>query len=364
MKLADREKNQYQGEIVADIYGRRRGDTMEKGLAEADDEDDFTAKLLSCQPRWEKLCSGFYDWFVTHRKRDFIASVIKSAREGTNVSGIYYQNDIESKHAVQKRIQYFQGKTLTDALETIKALIEREESDEIMALYGNGNYVLSSAYKSWFMPRWHSLSPEEKRRYFERFCSAKPSIESTFSKPANSGRKANHRVRSRSDAAPTILIDRVTPATTPTLVTSSQPVMPMESLGPADLSISFQDPRVDPEPVFELYLKKNLPSSVKTCQGKCNADITNEPKHKLVVKSVGSRPYWKNGKEMTSHGPLYIHFHGSCLKRYDRNRYYAPQEQFDWTRIHVHETTYKDLTDPKEVAFVMNMGVPWNPPRQ
>ena len=67
---------------------------------------------------------------------------------------------------------------------------------------------------------------------------------------------------------------------------------------------------------------------------------------------------------MTLHGPLYIHFHGSCLKRYDRNRYYAPQEQFDWTRIHVHETTYKDLTDPKEVAFVMNMGVPWNPPRQ
>ena len=102
---------------------------------------------------------------------------------------------------------------------------------------------------------------------------------------------------------------------------------------------------------------------MKTCQGKCNSDITNEPKHKLVVKSVGSRTYWKNGKEVCTHGPLYIHFHSSCLKRYDNNQYYAPQEQFDWKRIQVHETTYKDLVDPKEIAFVINMGVPWNPPQ-
>ena len=63
---------------------------MENGLANADDVDDFTAKLESCKLKWEKMCPGFYDWFVTHRKKDFISSVIRSAREGTNVKGIYY----------------------------------------------------------------------------------------------------------------------------------------------------------------------------------------------------------------------------------------------------------------------------------
>ena len=257
MKVSNDLKTQYQEEIVADIYGRRRGDTMENGLIEADNEDDFTAKLASCQLKWEKLCPGFYDWFLTHRKKDFITSVIKSARVGTNVSGIYYQNDIESKHAVEKRIQHFKGKKLPDALETIETLFEREESDEILALYGNGNYVLAPAYKSWFTPKWHSMSVDEKKKYYGRFCSSKPSLESTFPKPARAGKKANQRVRSRSDAAPTISIDRVT-VTTPTFITSSQPVTSIASLGPTDLSISFQDPRVDPEPVFELFLKKNL----------------------------------------------------------------------------------------------------------
>lgn len=71
----------------------------------------------------------------------------------------------------------------------------------------------------------------------------------------------------------------------------------------------------------------------------------------------------RNGKEVTTYGPLYIHFQSSCLKRYDQSTYYAPQEEFDWKRLDVHDTTYRDLDDPKDIAFVVHLGVPWNPPQ-
>ena len=95
--IADNNKASYKKEIIWDIYGKRTSDILEKGTADATDSDDFHAKLLSLEPRSEKLCLGFYNWFLTHRKKEFLQSVIQSAREGTNVVGLLYQNDIESE---------------------------------------------------------------------------------------------------------------------------------------------------------------------------------------------------------------------------------------------------------------------------
>jgi hypothetical protein len=108
LKLSDQTKALCKKELIWDIYGKRSSvECFENGIAEAIDEMDFNAKLISLKPRWDKLCPGFYAWFLKNRKSDFISSVIQSAREGTNVQGLYYQNDIESQHAREKRIQNF-----------------------------------------------------------------------------------------------------------------------------------------------------------------------------------------------------------------------------------------------------------------
>ena len=375
MKLSDKDKEHYQKEILADIYGQRLGDVVENGLAESDDEDVFNAKLISLEPKWEKLCQGFYGWFCTHRKKDFVTSVIRSARLGTNVCGLFYQNDIESKHAKQKRIQAYKVGSVLDAVETIKALYEREETEEKLSFYGNGSCVLAPAYKHWFTQRWHSFSLEEKEKYYKSFCSSSPVIENLFNKPDNAGRKGNQRIRVRPSEAPCISVDRITP----TFVTSTQATLPVSPASPTQLGspisatspvqpdsassteISFLDPRSDPEPVYELYLKQNLPKNVKKCQGMCGREITNTVKDKLVVKTIGSSSYFKNGKEVRTYGPLYIHFMSSCLKRFDKNSYYAPREEFKWSKLTVHETTYRDLKDnSEEIAFLVKMGIQWN----
>ena len=54
--------------ILKDIYGERKGSVYEYGLAEAQDFDDFNAKLVSLKEKWESLCPGFYAWFLKKRK--------------------------------------------------------------------------------------------------------------------------------------------------------------------------------------------------------------------------------------------------------------------------------------------------------
>ena len=80
---------------------------FEKGIVDVTDSGDFHAKLLSLQLRWEKLCSGFYKWFSTHLKKQFLHIIIQFAREGTNVVRLYHKNDIESLHVIEKRIRCF-----------------------------------------------------------------------------------------------------------------------------------------------------------------------------------------------------------------------------------------------------------------
>ena len=79
----------------------------EYGLVEATDEAYFIAKLVSLKSKWESRCTGFFDWFLRKRKQKMISIVICSAREGTDVCGPFYQNDVKSQHFVEKVQQSF-----------------------------------------------------------------------------------------------------------------------------------------------------------------------------------------------------------------------------------------------------------------
>ena len=86
---------------------------------------------MSLKIRWDKLCPGFHDWFVSHRKKDFVESVILSAHAGMNVDGLFYQNDVESLHAIEKRIQCFKEQDVVEAVKTLETLIRREENEGV-----------------------------------------------------------------------------------------------------------------------------------------------------------------------------------------------------------------------------------------
>ena len=98
------------------------------------------------------MCPEFFGWFKTKRSDIFVESEIQSARKGSDVRGLYYQNDVESLHHVEKMNQNFEKKTVKEAIGNTQNLSDRQDSEEVRAIYGAGNYVLSTVYKQFFLP--------------------------------------------------------------------------------------------------------------------------------------------------------------------------------------------------------------------
>ena len=140
---------------------------------------------------------------------DFIESVIRTAREGASVDGLFYRNDIESLHAAQKRIQCFKSQDVLGAVQTMEKLIQREENDEVMAIYGSGSYVLSQDYAKWFAPVWHTWPVDRRSAHLEKFRKFIPSLDQTFRKPLNAGQNPDFYPRIRKQVLPTLVIDRL-----------------------------------------------------------------------------------------------------------------------------------------------------------
>ena len=123
-------------EILSDIYGERRGGLYEYCLAESSDAKEISEKLASLERKWESRCPGFFKWFNEKLKTKFIHGVIVYARDGTFLIGLFYQNDVEFQHFVEKVNQCFQKRSLKEVIESLQQLLERQENEEIMVIYG------------------------------------------------------------------------------------------------------------------------------------------------------------------------------------------------------------------------------------
>ena len=120
--------------IICDIYGRNYGGVKELGLVDSTDIDDFRIKLESLKSVWDNLCPGFHKWFSKNRASFFEQSVIESARTGTKVQGVYYNNSIESQHFWEKMEQSYKKGTVEEVISTLKKMVERQEDDEVRAI--------------------------------------------------------------------------------------------------------------------------------------------------------------------------------------------------------------------------------------
>ena len=135
-----------QKHILADIYGSINGVTKKLGLTSSKDGDDFKAKLESLKETWELKAPGFHDWFVRTRATQFVGNVITSAREGSGVDGLFYNNVIESLHAITKKTKP-RKMTVVNLVELIKNAIEKQRTEEVRALCKGGDYRLSKEYR-------------------------------------------------------------------------------------------------------------------------------------------------------------------------------------------------------------------------
>ena len=72
----------------------------------------------------------------------------------TDVQGLFYQDDMESQHAKEMRMQCFKIDNVMQAVRTIETMIQRQADEERAALYGSLHHVLAPAYKRFYSQAW------------------------------------------------------------------------------------------------------------------------------------------------------------------------------------------------------------------
>lgn len=72
--------------------------------------------------------------------------MILSAREGTEVTSLYYQDDIESIHFVERKKQEFKKENVIDVIKNVSTLIQQPQIEEMRALYGAGRYDFNTTH--------------------------------------------------------------------------------------------------------------------------------------------------------------------------------------------------------------------------
>ena len=161
--------------------------------------------------------------------------MIQSVRVNSNVEGLYYQNDIGFQHAVQKCIQEYKKRDVATVIKNLQRLSDRQDVEEVRALYGSGNYSIAEPCKRFCIQssEWHSWDENRRKDHVRKFRSFVPGKTDLFSKPRNSGRKPCYQKRPKRPEPDLIINSHESNANSDKQQTSSQ----------QEASLRFTDPR-------------------------------------------------------------------------------------------------------------------------
>lgn len=137
-----------QSRVMSDIYGRQDAVLLQNGLADAEDECDFDAKLESLKPVWEEIAPGFHHWFKSNRSKLFKDCLVLSARENLSIEGRFYMNGVKLKHKLQKKRMAKEDvpKEIAAVIAQLFTWAEEFYLEEERAIQGLGKYRLAPIY--------------------------------------------------------------------------------------------------------------------------------------------------------------------------------------------------------------------------
>ena len=120
----------------------------------------------------------------------FLKAVLQKVQENPQTYRFYTITTPYKKHnTYAKNEQSFKAVTISKIVRTLKTLIERQQNDEVRALYGSEPYHLSQSYKRFQVDlvRWHSMNATKKMKHVPSFRQYVPSLNEHFLKPGTSG---------------------------------------------------------------------------------------------------------------------------------------------------------------------------------
>ena len=174
--------------------------------------------------------------------------------------------------------------------EIFQQLSERQENEEVRAIYGANSYSVDTTYKSF-------RDEETKTNHIKKMRNYTSAPSDAFDKPTNAGRKPSSIIRSTKEQPTQVLVDRIQNSQETSgswenirLHISKSPATNEWRYSPSETekssNIRFPDPCNDRPKIFELHMKKDLSKSVKRCRGNCGRVISNDDT--ILVKLYGT----------------------------------------------------------------------------
>lgn len=187
--------------IMADIYGSQIDVLLQNGLADTQDEEEFSVKLCSLKDSWERKAPGFHGWFQKNRAPQIKECLVMDTRKSLGIEGRFYTNGLELKHKLQKKrlSEVNVPKEVSVVTKELKTWSEEFYLEEIRALRGIGKYRLAPGYESFFVNPvvWNRWSPERQSQHVNKFREFVPKSYDKYLKPQSAGQKQSGKSNKR-----------------------------------------------------------------------------------------------------------------------------------------------------------------------
>ena len=179
MNLTVSQRQKSSSEIFKDIYGNRAEGFYVFGLAQATDRSDFDITVFSLKEKQESQCPVFHDWFK-RKKIDYFV-----VREGTDVKELYFLNDVESMHFLEKISKEFKKESTEILIKSLLKITEYQDLEEVQDIFHGERYTLSQPHKKFSVESsiCHSWYEARHKDYVKRFHQYVPSFSDAFPKP-------------------------------------------------------------------------------------------------------------------------------------------------------------------------------------
>ena len=175
--------SQFTIEILDDVFGNKIGTVYVEGLVDADDVDDFDAKLESLLTKWRDQdvattsvsnIGKFISWFQSCKAPVIRSSIIKGVREECGLGSpptSFTTNASETANYMLKHKVNYKQNELPDFLEKFKELLLEQEQEVKKAILRRGKYELRSQYQSWHVSeaKWFSMSTVQREQHLQKF---------------------------------------------------------------------------------------------------------------------------------------------------------------------------------------------------
>ena len=153
-------------EIMNSIFGYQIEDTLYLGLIDSSDANDFQVKLENLKSNWDKLCSGFYEWFVVNEAGLFCSSLIRSVRTTAGLGlppPLYTTNNNESINCLLTEKVHYKKQEWPSFNSKMQQLVAEQQQEYSKAVCCCGEYELHSDYKHLEASQsdWSRMTPEQ-----------------------------------------------------------------------------------------------------------------------------------------------------------------------------------------------------------